>query len=323
MIRDAVFISYRRNDNRSGVERIRDRLVLAFGADAIFKDVDSIPPGEDFRAYISTVLSKCKVQLVVIGAGWFEARDASGARRIDDPTDMVRLEVEMALGAGLRVVPVLLNTATLNASALPPSLQKLTALQSAVIRDDPDFHGDADRLIATLRTHALPDFSSGPGAIWAEIRETDDIDTLDRFIDNFPGTVEAYRARERKAQAMAFHEVNDGSIAYLDEQLDCMGLESVADIIRGGDGNVNPDESDGPGDEFDVANRVLAVMERIDTFLDKWHPSDLATRLLELRASASTLLGSVPAGAELVLPHYEDERSDAGKRDWSVAKSDH
>jgi hypothetical protein len=44
-----IFISYRRADSQQISGRIHDRLVSAFGKRNIFKDVDDIPPGMDFR----------------------------------------------------------------------------------------------------------------------------------------------------------------------------------------------------------------------------------------------------------------------------------
>ena len=44
-----VFISYRRSDSVTITGRIYDHLVHAFGDDSVFKDVDDIPLGVDFR----------------------------------------------------------------------------------------------------------------------------------------------------------------------------------------------------------------------------------------------------------------------------------
>lgn len=44
-----IFISYRRSDNPDAVGRLYDRLVSGFGKSAVFKDVDSIPLGQDFH----------------------------------------------------------------------------------------------------------------------------------------------------------------------------------------------------------------------------------------------------------------------------------
>jgi len=47
-----VLISYRRSDSATMSGRIYDRLVARFRRKNVFKDVDDIPPGVDFGAYI-------------------------------------------------------------------------------------------------------------------------------------------------------------------------------------------------------------------------------------------------------------------------------
>lgn len=47
-----IFISYRRFDSTAITGRIYDRLRQEFGKDAIFKDVDNIPAGRDFRGVL-------------------------------------------------------------------------------------------------------------------------------------------------------------------------------------------------------------------------------------------------------------------------------
>jgi hypothetical protein len=47
-----IAISYRRADTDVMVGRIRDRLALRYGEDAVFMDIDDIPYGKDFRAHI-------------------------------------------------------------------------------------------------------------------------------------------------------------------------------------------------------------------------------------------------------------------------------
>jgi hypothetical protein len=44
-----VFLSYRRKDDRWAAGRINDRLIASFGIHAVFRDVDAIKPGKDFR----------------------------------------------------------------------------------------------------------------------------------------------------------------------------------------------------------------------------------------------------------------------------------
>ena len=87
-----VFISYRRDDTIGTAGRIFERLVTAFGRRRIFMDVDSIPAGVNFIDHIQKQVSSCKVLLAVIGPLWLDARDITGARRLDNPEDFVVLD---------------------------------------------------------------------------------------------------------------------------------------------------------------------------------------------------------------------------------------
>ena len=102
-----VFLSYRRDDSGDLIGRIRDRLAAALGAPAIFTDIDSIPPGADFRQKITSAIAGCDVVLVVIGPRWLTSVDASGRPRLAHDDDFVRIEVETALSRSVPVVPLL------------------------------------------------------------------------------------------------------------------------------------------------------------------------------------------------------------------------
>src|SRR5262245_3456964 len=101
-----VFISYRRGDSADVVGRIDDHLVKVFGRESVFKDVDSISLGTDFRKVISQRVSECDVLLAVIGPMWLAARGPSGGRRLDDEADYVRIEIETALRRDIPVIPL-------------------------------------------------------------------------------------------------------------------------------------------------------------------------------------------------------------------------
>ena len=148
-----IFVSYRRSDNQDATGRIYDRLTAQFGRENIFKDVDSIPLGVDFRRHLSEVVGQCQLFLAVLGAGWLDARDEAGKRRLDSPNDFVRIEIEAALARGIPVIPVLVGHAEIpSEAALPPSLSPLAFRQGIAVRPDPDFHHDMDRLSAALQT---------------------------------------------------------------------------------------------------------------------------------------------------------------------------
>lgn len=153
---EAIFISYRRSDSADASGRIYDRLRTAFGKSAVFKDVDAIPAGQDFRGHVASVLNRCRVCLVLLGPDWLDATNENGSRRLDDPDDLVRVEIETALGLGLTIIPVLLGDAVIpQARQLPGKLAALPSLHCVDVRRDPDFHKDMDKLVGDLRRHAL------------------------------------------------------------------------------------------------------------------------------------------------------------------------
>ena len=146
-----IFISYRRADSADVTGRIYDRLIGHFGKSAIFKDVDSIPLGIDFKEHLKKAVSKCEIFLVVIGDRWLETAGSMQEDRLHDPGDFVRIEIEAALNKKIRIIPLLVHGASMPAEdKLPPSLRKLIYRNGIPVRSDPDFHRDMDRLIAAL-----------------------------------------------------------------------------------------------------------------------------------------------------------------------------
>jgi hypothetical protein len=146
----AVFISYRRDDSAGFAGRIYDRLAGRLDAKSIFLDVDSIQPGLDFYDVLSEKLGVCDVLIAVIGKNWNSSADKGNLRRLDDLDDFVRIEIEAALQRGIRVIPVLVDGATMpKREDLPDSLQKLRRRQGIEISHN-RFDSDVERL-----THAL------------------------------------------------------------------------------------------------------------------------------------------------------------------------
>ena len=130
-----VFISYRRQETAWPARQLHDVLAAELGADRIFKDVDDIEPGDDFVEQIQSAVGSCQVLLALIGPQWLTVTDAKGARRIDDPADFVRLEVETALSRDdVRVIPILVDHAKMpTAEELPAGLAALTRRQAVEI----------------------------------------------------------------------------------------------------------------------------------------------------------------------------------------------
>jgi len=130
-----VFISYRRQETAWPARQLHDVLAAELGADRIFKDVDDIEPGDDFVEQIQSAVGSCQVLLALIGPQWLTVTDAKGGRRIDDPADFVRLEVETALSRDdVRVIPILVDHARMpTAEELPAGLAALTRRQAVEI----------------------------------------------------------------------------------------------------------------------------------------------------------------------------------------------
>ena len=127
-----------------------------FGSDQVFKDVDSIPLGIDFRQHLEGALSQCRLLLAIVGDQWMGSEIAEGKRRIDDPRDHLRLELEVALSRNIPVIPVLVRKASIpGEDALPPSLRSIAYRNGIQVRPDPDFHGDMDRLIKGIEPHLM------------------------------------------------------------------------------------------------------------------------------------------------------------------------
>jgi hypothetical protein len=142
-----LFISYRRDDSIGVAGRVYDRLAAHFGRDAVFMDVDTIPFGVDFRQHLNDAVSRCDVLLVVIGEAWLGITRA-GQRRLDDPKDFVRIEIEAGLRRGIPVIPVVIAPAKMpQETDLPETMRDLAYRNALEVDPGRDFHSHLDRLI--------------------------------------------------------------------------------------------------------------------------------------------------------------------------------
>jgi hypothetical protein len=147
-----IFINYRREEASFPAHRLYEDLADHFGEEQVFIDVDTIEPGLPFDEVIEREVGSCDVLLVMIGPHWLELTDEAGRRRLDKPDDYVRLEVEAALGRGVRVIPALLREAGPPSSdQLPESLKRLSRLQALPLSDDRRWREDVERLIRLLK----------------------------------------------------------------------------------------------------------------------------------------------------------------------------
>jgi uncharacterized protein YecT (DUF1311 family) len=145
-----IAISYRRSDSQDITGRIFDRLVQHFGKDTVFRDIDSIQPGIDFRTQIADALRTTDALLVVVGSVWF-GQGKDKASRIDNEADPVRIEVETALKRDIPIIPILVGgTRMPEPNELPPSLRDFAYRHAVSVDSGRDFDHHMEGLVRSL-----------------------------------------------------------------------------------------------------------------------------------------------------------------------------
>jgi hypothetical protein len=149
-----IFISYRRDDTDYISGYIYEYLAKIFGKDSIFFDVDTIAGGVDYRKAINDAIGETAMMLVVLGPKWLSAEATSGTRRLDQPNDPVRLEIETALQRNIPIFPLLVQQASVPGEReLPPSLAQLSYQNAFAVRAGADFARDMERVSATIERY--------------------------------------------------------------------------------------------------------------------------------------------------------------------------
>jgi hypothetical protein len=146
-----ITISYRRDDSGVITGRIFDRLVAHYGRDSIFRDIDNIPLGVDFRGHIERVFDASDIVLAIVGPRWIGPR--GGQSRISNEADPVRVEIEAALRKNVPLIPVLVFGATMpRAAQLPDSIKDFAYRNGIQVDAGQDFDLHIGRLIRALDT---------------------------------------------------------------------------------------------------------------------------------------------------------------------------
>jgi hypothetical protein len=142
------FICYRREDTAGYASWLSDSLRGEYGKANVFIDVQ-IPGGSEFPSLIERAVCACDIVIALIGPNWLSAT-YDGQRRLDDPKDFLRLELLSALAGGRRIIPVLVDRATLpKAAELPEPLRPLLQRQAAEMTGA-NWHHDLERLFAAI-----------------------------------------------------------------------------------------------------------------------------------------------------------------------------
>jgi hypothetical protein len=151
-----IFLSYRRMDTSGHAGRISEDLARCFGRSVTFRDIDSIIAGADFVLALEQAIHTARVCIVLIGDAWLTVETDDGSRRLDNPNDHVRNEIEMALNkTGLKVIPVLVEGSRMpDEDDLPTSIRQLARLQ-AVELSESRWDYDMARLVAVLEASGI------------------------------------------------------------------------------------------------------------------------------------------------------------------------
>jgi hypothetical protein len=151
-----VFISYRRDDTLWCAGRLFDRLSRTFGATRVFIDVESLHPAEHFSVALQRRVSSSDIVLVLIGPRWL-ATAGDGARRLDNPRDLVRAEVAAALALGKPIIPILVEPAVRpEPGDLPEDVRGICDCTFFEL-EHAKFPSDAERLIELVREKTAVD----------------------------------------------------------------------------------------------------------------------------------------------------------------------
>ncbi len=177
-MRGQIFISYRRATDAWAVDKLRDELVGAFGEKNVFLDRDTIASGDDWDQRIDEAVRSAAAVVVVFSAQWYgqpklpaagaEAAaatppaDAATARRppepghrprrIDDPTDKLRRELEMALKHRCPIFPIIVDDSPEpRAEELPDSVRAVVKHQFLRIDVNGNTEAQMARLIGDIR----------------------------------------------------------------------------------------------------------------------------------------------------------------------------
>ena len=156
-----IFINYRREDAAGYAGRVFDRLEGEFGQHNVFIDVDALQPGDDFINAINGRLGQCDVMLAIIGPRWVSITDAGGRARLEDESDFVRIELQTAIERGIRIIPILVDRASMpRLPDVPESLRPLLRRQSTELSDT-RWNYDLARLVDKIKEITDPAKSIG------------------------------------------------------------------------------------------------------------------------------------------------------------------
>jgi tetratricopeptide (TPR) repeat protein len=268
--------------------RLRESLARRLGDEAIFRDKDSIGAGEDWTRAIEASLGKDTVVLALIGPGWASARDEAGGRRLDDPADWNRVELELALKRSARVIPLLIDETRMPPEQeLPGELRSLAHLNALKLRDD-DWESDVERLMQALGRRGQWTWSQRPIALVVAAAVATAIGAAAYWWWRSAGEEAASGVAERRVEPSA---PSTGG-AYLADVRQKLSAEQEQGL--------NLLFSDNPADRTKAIGLIDANLEHIDKALQSF-PGDAYLHSLAGYAAKNVYASS--SGTQLLTPN--------------------
>jgi|GEM_PF-3482456 len=148
-----IFISYRRSASSGHAGRLYDRLVVEYGTDNVFLDVEGIPAGETFSSYLLAKIDECDIFLLMLGHGTLD--------RVTDEEDWVRREIAYALQHDrVILIPVLQDGNPMPApDTLPEDIRGITS-KNALFLFHQMFDESVSKIIESINSLKPPPSST-------------------------------------------------------------------------------------------------------------------------------------------------------------------
>ncbi|MEM9894558.1 MAG: toll/interleukin-1 receptor domain-containing protein [Actinomycetota bacterium] len=254
-----IFICYRRRDAIGSTGRLCDRLVQQFGADDVFLDVESVQPGDDFREVISDAVTSSCAMVVVIGPDWL--RPPPEPTPLHSASNFVRLEIESAFAAGLRVIPVLVDGAAMpNVDRLPSAVQKLAFLHAVTLRHESWGHdsGILVDALERLRERAAKRPATSESLSLGRAGGPGRAGTTDQSVQRARSD-DGGQASEAADSYLAFDRYNELLLSYVDKHYVGTTRQWI-EQLGGDDPGVATEETDRPRRRFPWVSILIGVV---------------------------------------------------------------
>lgn len=105
----SIFINYRRTDTQAYAILLKEKIQAAFEHVKVRVDTEDIEIGDPWPEKLTTWLEEATIMISLVGQKWLSSKDKHERRRIDNPEDWVRKEIEYALLKRKTILTVLVD----------------------------------------------------------------------------------------------------------------------------------------------------------------------------------------------------------------------